>query len=314
MTGKGGVGKTSVACALAIAAAEKGSRVLLCETDSKGAIARELNCAPLEFTPTRPLGDIGNLFAISITTQEALEEYVRIFVRIPLVTRLGVLAKTLDFVADAAPGVKEVLTIGKVCYEVREKHYDLVIVDAESTGHVVSQIASPQVIRSFVQVGLLANQTTWMTDLLSDTEITGVVVVAAPEESPVDEAIDLIAELREKTSTVVSGIIANRVQEPFGTQRDRELLRHLAEQGTNMSGSLLRRVHGAQLALRRRDDAVAQLERLRVHSHPTPTITVVPNFDSLNESQSSGSQSSVARQIALHLADELLDIELSDND
>ncbi len=309
MTGKGGVGKTSVACALAIAAAENGARVLLCETDSKGAIARELNCAPLEFTPTRPLSDINNLFAISINTQEALEEYVRIFVRIPLVTRLGVLAKTLDFVADAAPGVKEVLTVGKVCYEVREKHYDLVIVDAESTGHVVSQIASPQVIRSFVQVGLLANQTTWMTDLLSDADITGVVVVAAPEESPVDEAIDLIAELREKTSTVVAGIIANRVPEPFGTPRDRELLNRIAAESSKLNSSLERQVNGAQLAVHRRDDAVAQLERLRAQCQPTPTITVVPNFDSL-----AGSYSTVARQMAHHILEELSAEEPSGHD
>ena len=302
MTGKGGVGKTSVACALAIAAAEKGLRVLLCETDSKGAIARELNCAELEFTPTQPLGDVEKLFAISITTQEALEEYVRIFVRIPLVTRLGVLAKTLDFVADAAPGVKEVLTIGKVCYEVREKHYDLVIVDAESTGHVVSQIASPQVIRSFVQVGLLANQTTWMTELLSNTEITGVVVVAAPEESPVDEAIGLVAELREKTSTAVAGIVANRVPEPFGTSRDRDLLHRLAASGDTLNDSLSKRVTAAELAVSRRDDAVAQLERLRDHCQPTPPLTIVPNFASV-----SATRSVIAQQIAQHLIEEMSD-------
>ena len=302
VTGKGGVGKTSVACALAIAAAEKGLRVLLCETDSKGAIARELNCAELEFTPTQPVADLDNLFAISITTQEALEEYVQIFVRIPLVTRLGVLAKTLDFVADAAPGVKEVLTIGKVCYEVREKHYDLVIVDAESSGHVVSQIASPEVIRSFVQVGLLANQTTWMTELLSDADITGVVVVAAPEESPVDEAIDLIADLREKTSTVVAGIIANRVPEPFGTSRDRDLLRRLAIEHDALNESLLRRVNGAEVAVRRRDDAVLQLERLREQCQPTPSITIVPNFGS-----NFASRSAIARQIAHHLIEEMSD-------
>lgn len=302
VTGKGGVGKTSVACALAIAAAEKGLRVLLCETDSKGAIARELNCDELEFTPTQPIADLDNLFAISITTQEALEEYVQIFVRIPLVTRLGVLAKTLDFVADAAPGVKEVLTIGKVCYEVREKHYDLVIVDAESSGHVVSQIASPEVIRSFVQVGLLANQTTWMTELLSDANITGVVVVAAPEESPVDEAIDLIAELREKTSTVVAGIIANRVPEPFGTSHDRDLLHRLATTHDALNESLLRRVNGAEVAVRRRDDAVLQLERLREQCQPTPSITIVPNFGS-----NFASRSAIARQIAHHLIEEMSD-------
>ena len=62
------------------------------------------------------------------------------FVRIPLLGRIGPLASTFDFVADAAPGVKEILGVGKLCWEVREQHYDLVVVDAEASGHIVSQI------------------------------------------------------------------------------------------------------------------------------------------------------------------------------
>ena len=67
-----------------------------------------------------------------------------------------------------APGVKEILTVGKLCYEVRERHYDLVVVDASATGHIVGQLAAPQAINSLVQVGLVRSQTDWMLEILSD--------------------------------------------------------------------------------------------------------------------------------------------------
>ncbi|MFM2115879.1 MAG: hypothetical protein RI908_1620, partial [Actinomycetota bacterium] len=89
-----------------------------------------------------------NLVTSVYSTEDALREYIRLYVRVPLVSRLGVLAQTLDFVADAAPGVKEILAIGKVCYEVRANHYDVVVVDAESSGHIASQLATPRTIRS----------------------------------------------------------------------------------------------------------------------------------------------------------------------
>ena len=71
--------------------------------------------------------------------------------RLPLVSRLGPLAKTFDFVATAAPGVKEILTVGKLAYEVREDNYDLVIVDASATGHVVGQLGSPVAMSELVR-------------------------------------------------------------------------------------------------------------------------------------------------------------------
>ena len=134
---------------------------------------------------------------MAMNTEDSLREYLRLFVRIPLLGRIGPLASTFDFVADAAPGVKEILGVGKLCYEVRERNYDLVVVDAEASGHVVSQIGAPRVIRDLVQVGLVRDQTQWMLDLLDDPATTGVVVVTTPEEMPVTETIELVEQLRE---------------------------------------------------------------------------------------------------------------------
>ena len=101
---------------------------------------------------------------MAMNTEDSLREYLRLFVKVPLVGRIGPLARTFDFVADAAPGVKEILAVGKLVYEVRERHYDLVVVDAEASGHIVAQIAAPRVIGELVQVGLVRDQTRWMTE------------------------------------------------------------------------------------------------------------------------------------------------------
>lgn len=152
-----------------------------------------------------------NLTMAVYETEEALREYIRLYVRIPLVSRLGVLAQTLDFVADAAPGVKEILAIGKVCYEVRANHYDLVVVDAESSGHIASQLATPRTIRSLAQVGMLREQTDWMIEMLSDAEVTAAVLVTTPEESPVDETLELAERIRSESQVDVPLVVVNRM-------------------------------------------------------------------------------------------------------
>jgi anion-transporting ArsA/GET3 family ATPase len=216
VTGKGGVGKTTVAAALAQLASEQGKRTLVCEMDAKGSLAAAFDCAPF---PYKPREVDRNLFGMAMNTEDSLREYLKLFVRIPLVGRIGPLAHTFDFVADAAPGVKEILAIGKLCYEVRERHYDLVVVDAEASGHIVGQIGAPRVISELVQVGLVRDQTAWMLDILDDHERTGLITVTTPEEMPVNETIDLLAEVAERTKVDNAAVVVNRVLPAlFGTR------------------------------------------------------------------------------------------------
>lgn len=208
VTGKGGVGKTSVAAAIAHLSASRGRRTLVCEMDAKGSLAAAFDASPLKFQPREVEP---NLFAMSMNTEDALREYLRLFVRVPFLGKIGPLARTFDFVADAAPGVKEILTIGKFCWEAKERNYDMIVVDAEATGHIVAQIGAPLVIRELVQVGLVRDQTDWMLDVLHDPAVTGVAIVTTPEEMPVTETLGLLDRLETETGVEVSTLVANRV-------------------------------------------------------------------------------------------------------
>jgi len=225
VTGKGGVGKTTTAAALAELAARTGRRTLVCEMDAKGALAAAFDVSSLRFEPTE-VAD--RLHAMEMNTEDSLREYLRLFVRIPFVGRIGPLARTFDFVADAAPGVKEILAVGKLCYEVRERHYDLVIVDAEASGHIVAQIGAPRAIRQLVQVGLVRDQTNWMIDILDDPAQTGLVIVTTPEEMPVTETLELVDRVVADTGVDIAAVFANRVLPALFSEREREVFERLS--------------------------------------------------------------------------------------
>jgi anion-transporting ArsA/GET3 family ATPase len=164
---------------------------------------------------------------MAMNTEDSLREYLRLFVKIPFVGRIGPLARTFDFVADAAPGVKEILAVGKLCYEVRERHYDLVVVDAEASGHIVAQIDAPRAIRELVQVGLVRDQTNWMLDILDDPARTGLVVVTTPEEMPVVETVELLDRVRSTTAVDVAAVVANRVLPALFSDRELDVFEQL---------------------------------------------------------------------------------------
>ena len=226
VTGKGGVGKSAVAAALAKVAASQGKRVLVCEMDDKGSLAAYLGRGDLAFAPTEVSP---NVFAMAMNTEDSLREYIRLFLRVPVIGSLTPLSRIFDFVANAAPAVKEILAVGKLCYEVRERNYDIVIVDSEASGHFVAQVSAPDALATLVRIGIVADQTKWMSDLLHDPAVSTVLAVVTPEEMPVVETIELRDRLALATPIDFAGVIINRMPADIvdtatlATTRSREL-------------------------------------------------------------------------------------------
>jgi anion-transporting ArsA/GET3 family ATPase len=269
VTGKGGVGKTTFASALASFAASTGKKTLIVEMDDKGALARSLATIELQFA-AREVAP--NLFAMSMNTEDSLREYIRLFVKNPLVSTFGPLAKILDFVANAAPGVKEILAVGKLCWEVREHNYDIVIVDAEATGHIVAQVDAPSILSNLVQVGVIREQTKWMQEILHDKATTGVVIVATPEEMPVFETMQLLDTLQNTTNVGVSAVVANRVHDDVVQGGDVTVFDSLwqAVQSNTMASDVSEALRAPMqllnVATQRRQNEIGNLEQLVARS------------------------------------------------
>jgi anion-transporting ArsA/GET3 family ATPase len=281
VTGKGGVGKTSVAAALAVLSADLGRRTLVCEVDAKGDLAEFYETGPTRFDEREVMP---RLWAMSMDTEASLKQYLSLQLKLPLVSRIGPLAHLFDFVATAAPGVREIVTVGKMCWEVREHHYDLVVVDASATGHIVGQLAAPQSINQLVQVGLVRQQTGWMLDILGDPATTGLVIVATPEEMPVNETIDLRSRIASETNVDLAAVIVNRVLPELFGRGEEDVFERLEQPDAIsllddiLAGPTEALITGARMAVTLRRTRAAHLERLRAAMDAVPLLYIPELF------------------------------------
>ncbi len=300
VTGKGGVGKTTTAAALAQLAARRGKRVLACEVDAKGDLASLFESEPTDFAGREV---VPGVHVMSMDTEASLREYLKLNLRVPVAGRIGPLAKAFDFVATAAPGVREILTVGKLCYEVRERNYDLVVVDAAASGHIVSQLAAPQAINDLVKVGLIRSQTGWMLDILSDPLRTGLVVVTTPEEMPVNETLELAGRVSSETTVRLSAVVVNRVlPELFGRHEEAvfdQLFARVDELSKLVGGDAEPVMEGARLAVTMRRTRAGHLQRLREGIGTAAPILYLPYLFT----RAYGLRTT--RQVATSLAEEL---------
>jgi anion-transporting ArsA/GET3 family ATPase len=279
VTGKGGVGKSTIAAGLALLGAQRGKRTLVGEVDAKGNLADFYETSRTDFKPREVQP---GLFAMSMDTEASLREYLRLQLKLPVVTRIGPLARAFDFVATAAPGVKEILTTGKFCWEVRERHYDLVVVDASPTGHIVGQLAAPQAINELVKVGLVRQQTGWLLDILGDPVTTGMVIVTTPEEMPVNETIELSRRVGRETNVDLAAIVVNRVLPELFSHSEEQVFERLREPvfaarlGDAAGGTVEPILDAARLAVTLRRTRAGHLEHLRASVDPDVPLLYVP--------------------------------------
>lgn len=279
VTGKGGVGKTTVAAALALVSAERGRRTLICEVEPRGDVADAFQAEPTNYCPREVQP---GLWAMSMDTEAALRQYLSLNLPVSPAARLGPLARVFDFVATAAPGVREILVIGKLCFEVRERNYDLVVVDASASGHIVGQLAAPASVNELVKAGLIRQQTDWMQEILADPARTGLVIVATPEEMPVTETVELADRVASETPVDLLAVAVNRVLPELFSRREEAIYHALAgpEQasawGEAAIGDLQPILSAADLAVTMRRNAAVHLARLREAITPEVPLLYLP--------------------------------------
>jgi anion-transporting ArsA/GET3 family ATPase len=196
VTGKGGVGKTTVAAALARAAAAGGRRVLAVEV-SRGPLGPLLGAARLGGEPTRIEA---GLYGATIEPEEALGDFIEGVLRFRLLARRLLESTSFQVLAAAAPGLAEMLVLNRVVGWVEARRlgrpvHDLVVVDAPASGHSLPLLAAPRTLGALARVGPVAGLLRRIEGLLADRAKTLVCVVTTPEELAVRETVELHREL-----------------------------------------------------------------------------------------------------------------------
>ncbi|HEY2600636.1 MAG TPA: ArsA-related P-loop ATPase [Thermoleophilaceae bacterium] len=213
VTGKGGVGKTTVAAALGLVAARAGKRAIVCEVAQQERMSRVFEREGVGFSETRLATD---LYAISIDPQRSMEEYLRHQIKPSQLYGVLFDNRLFQYFAAATPGMRELATIGKVWelaqFERRNPHaapYDVVIVDAPSTGHGLGFLRTPRTFRDAARVGAISRQAGKIDSFITDPDSTGVVAVALPEEMPVNETVDFERDLHAEMGIELDAVVVN---------------------------------------------------------------------------------------------------------
>jgi len=277
ITGKGGVGRTTVATALGLAATARGKRTIICEVAQQERMSHVFSREGIGYSETELAP---NLHAMSVNPQHALEEYL--VDQIGSERLAGMLARSrmFDYFVAAAPGVRELATIGKV-WELAQPQrrnpdaspYDLVIVDAPASGHGVGLLKTPQTYREIARVGPIRRQAGYILEFLEDPDRTAVVAVALPQEMPVTETIEFSERLAAECSIDTQAVIVNAVLQARFTRQDAERIASLAARdGTPKVAGALRATLGEY---RRARGQRTQLQRLRRHVDHVTTLPFV---------------------------------------
>lgn len=263
VTGKGGVGKTTVTAALALSAARRGKSVLVAMFNEKERLSRLLGAEPIG----PKISSVGaRIDAVNMTPEASLEEYGMMVLKIRAVYRAIFDNRMVKAFLRAVPGIDEWAMLGKAWYHTTETigdrpRWDMVILDAPATGHGLDLLRVPKVLLDVAPPSPLRKEAEKCWDLMHDPARSEVVLVTLPEEMPVTETMELYGKLARELQFPIERVVANAVVPPlFGesetasileataTEPDPDIAPLLVAARTRVLRSALEEEHLARLA------------------------------------------------------------------
>ncbi|MET0340425.1 MAG: ArsA-related P-loop ATPase [Polyangiales bacterium] len=231
VVGKGGVGKTTVSTALALAAAKRGKRVLIAMCNAKERVSQFLEVPPVGPQNQAVLPGID---AVNMVPKVALEEYGMMVLRVRALYKAIFENRLVAAFLRGTPGIEAWSMLGKAQFHAHEtlpdgrNRYDMVILDAPATGHGLEMLRVPRVLLDVAPPGLLRREAERAWELFTDPTRSGMLVVTLAEEMPVSESIELYDALKGELGLPVVGIAVNGLIKQLFGEADAALVGELA--------------------------------------------------------------------------------------
>jgi anion-transporting ArsA/GET3 family ATPase len=253
VAGKGGVGKTTVTAALARAAALTGLSTLVIEVEGKSGLATLFGQPNFDYhevtlSPGGGPGGAADVRARTLTPDDALLEYLEDH-GMSRISRRLVASGAVDVVATAAPGIKDILILGKVKQLERSGTCDLIVLDAPAAGHAITFLRSARGLVDAVNVGPINAQATDVLEMLTDPKRCQVQLVTLPEETPVNELVETAYSLEDEVGISLGPVIMNGLypelpgldRDPHDAAREAGAFLHPGEAGALAQAASFRR-------------------------------------------------------------------------